>query len=792
MKKITSLTILLLLMFLSSYGQEKTIEKSYQEYFNIPREALFIHTNKTTYLTGENIWLKTYAFDRKNTLPSRKTTNIYIGIYDSTGNQIDKKLFLAKDGSGAGSIKLDSTLQSGTYYLKALTNWMKNYKEDDSYVQKIEIINSKKLNKKTVNKVKFDLQFLPEGGHFIANVKNTIGFKFLNDNGKGDYITGNIYDQEDNIISTFKSNILGMGKFSLTPLPNKTYYAKFDLGGGSFETVNLPTAESKGVAISVNNLRKDKLLVSLHTNKTTLPDLSSNQFKLLIHRDGLIKTIGFTMNQLTQIIPIPKEELLSGINIITLVDHENSPVLERLIFNNDSFTKMPLTISQKSVDFDSIHYSLRSIRALKNNEIANLSISVLPTQTKSYDSNNNVISSFLIKPYVKGNIEKPYFYFKDFGLKAKYDLDILLLTQGWSKYSWKDVLKGQQTPLYDFENGISFNGRISSNLKNVKSFVVYPTKYNGTKFIDVDENGKFNINNYFIEKGETISFSAMMKNNKMRRPIVGLSPIIKLGKDKLKFNQLSKSFASYYSNKNNIPQNFITKGFEELDEVTITIKKKERLTDPQFPNAKITQVTENIARSYPFILDYIANNGFDVFDGSVATGNSRLGSVTITSRGRGSATPPVLFIDDILMQNFDILQTLTMDKVERVLIDRSGIGLGLSGGNAFGGVIKITTRNTSLLSPNLSTPDIFKTKATYGFEPVKEFYAPKYPSYRIQSFRDYGIIHWEPNATVSNLSEYKFKIINTELEEISFFIEGVSSEGKLFSLVIRMNNKVSK
>lgn len=80
------------------------------------------------------------------------------------------------------------------------------------------------------------------------------------------------------------------------------------------------------------------------------------------------------------------------------------------------------------------------------------------------------------------------------------------------------------------------------------------------------------------------------------------------------------------------------------------------------------------------------------------------------------------------------------------------------------------------------------TKSDYGFQPVKEFYTPNYASYRIQSFKDFGVIHWEPNVNVQGGTSNEFKMVDTGLDEINFYIEGVSTDGKVFSQVIKLEN----
>ena len=63
---------------------------------------------------------------------------------------------------------------------------MKNFKEDDAYVQKIQVINPK-VNRKeeeVTNAKEYDFQFLPEGGNILVDVKNNIGIKVTDDKGK--------------------------------------------------------------------------------------------------------------------------------------------------------------------------------------------------------------------------------------------------------------------------------------------------------------------------------------------------------------------------------------------------------------------------------------------------------------------------------------------------------------------------------------------------------------------------------------------------------------------------------
>ena len=184
--KRTGIVLLFLLSTFFSFAQEKLASEAYVEYFNTPREALYIHTNKTTFLPGEEIWFKVYTYDRKSQLSSKATTNIHLGIFDKDGKQIDQKLVLAQSGFAHGNIAIDSTFSSGDYFLKVSTNWMKNFKEDDSFIKQIKIINPQfEEEVDQVSAKEYDIQFLPEGGYLLADVKNIVGVKAIDDTGKG-------------------------------------------------------------------------------------------------------------------------------------------------------------------------------------------------------------------------------------------------------------------------------------------------------------------------------------------------------------------------------------------------------------------------------------------------------------------------------------------------------------------------------------------------------------------------------------------------------------------------------
>ena len=282
-RKLYLLTFLMIYSF--CFSQEKSTVDYYVDYFKFPRETLFLHTNKTTYMPGEEIWFKVYAYDRKSQLTSKATTNIQLSIFDAEGNHVDQRLYHAKEGFAHGNIVVDDTFKTGNYFIKVGTNFMKNFKEDDTFVKKISIINQRSAFPKiAINTKEYDIQFLPEGGHLLTGVKNVVGVKVIDDTGKGIRASGVILDKRGKEVATFKSNFLGLGRFSFVPKKGMTYTAKISLENTKDLSLPLPEAKNSGISLTVNNTQATDVIIDFNTNEASFETVKNQAYKLFRSR----------------------------------------------------------------------------------------------------------------------------------------------------------------------------------------------------------------------------------------------------------------------------------------------------------------------------------------------------------------------------------------------------------------------------------------------------------------------------------------------------------------------------
>ncbi len=134
------LTLFFIVANINAIGQvpqartDTMLVKNYQE-------KLFIQTDRQIYITGEQVWVKVYKFDRLTGLPSDISKVIYLELIDRSDNPVNRIRISSPGIAGASVFTLSDTLSSGNYMIRAYTKWMLNYSEDLFAYGTITVIN---------------------------------------------------------------------------------------------------------------------------------------------------------------------------------------------------------------------------------------------------------------------------------------------------------------------------------------------------------------------------------------------------------------------------------------------------------------------------------------------------------------------------------------------------------------------------------------------------------------------------------------------------------------------------
>ncbi|MGB3149546.1 MAG: hypothetical protein WBB27_02700 [Maribacter sp.] len=745
-----------------------TIDLKYKEHFQHVRESVHLHLNKNTFFIGEEIWWAAYVYNKKLGKPSSETMNLYVGLYNSDGKQIRRELFLAENGMTNGSFNLDSDLKSGTYFVKAGTKWMKNFNEDVDFLKEINIVNIPTDTNSNITTM-YDLQVFPEGGHLLANVNNTVGFYASDEYGKGLKITkGFLYKNDEEQVTTLYNNEYGMGKVSFLYNRDNTYTIKAFLENGEVLEKEIPRPEDNGIAININNIIEDKLLIVLKTNEATLPYIKGKEFHLAVHRDGLMTLKTLSINETERTITIAKDKLLTGTNIVTLFDQELNPIAERLLFNYNNLNLGKLLLDKPVVrSKDSLSIKINAFS--KDNTSFSLSLSALPAETLAGNFNNNIISDFLLKPYLKSSIENPSRYFTEIDRIKEYELDLVLLNQGWSRYDWNSIFDGAQEIKHPFESGISVSGSIKSRIKKGEELAINQGDFFEMLFLDVQDSTNFRITDFQKRNGDTLRLTLQGKNKKLRKPDIEIDflsdllfkdSILKKEMKNIGFDFIDRE--SKTGTQENNEALFENDRTIVLDEAIVTEDKPEKKLTRKSPlvNSSFTgfKITEKEIRRNIFLTDFIAKNGFRVFISPIT------GMVFIANT-RPASGPVKIYENDIEVVDRTQLLYVPMEQIDEIYMERNGAAGDF---DASGGVIRIYRKEGATFRPSSSS---FAEKLVENsFTRPKEFYRPKYLSFENENFLNYGVIHWEPKLKTNKMGEAIITIPNNGLKSFRLFI----------------------
>jgi len=130
------------------YGQIPANMTDYlrQKFLNyttsVPREEIYIHSDRDEYISGENLWFNIYLIDRQSFKPSSGSKIAYFELLNPENRPIVQKRILLEGGFGPGQIVLPDTLSSGIYTIRAYTNWMKNFLPVNCFTKDIHIYNA--------------------------------------------------------------------------------------------------------------------------------------------------------------------------------------------------------------------------------------------------------------------------------------------------------------------------------------------------------------------------------------------------------------------------------------------------------------------------------------------------------------------------------------------------------------------------------------------------------------------------------------------------------------------------
>ncbi|MGZ3872400.1 MAG: TonB-dependent receptor plug domain-containing protein [Mucilaginibacter sp.] len=652
---------------------------------------------------------------------------------------------------------------------------------------------------------KVDIQFFPESGNLINGITSTVAFKAVGANGFGVNIKGVITDNENNKLAEFRTQHLGMGTFKLAPQNGKTYKALITYADGSESTVNLPAALNSGYVLSIDN----KDAVNINLNVMGSSDLAgAGNLYLFAQSGGETYYVG--QNQASGTVfnaTVAKSRFPSGIVQFTLFSAKGQPLNERIAFiqHDDSLLKLDIKTSRPIfAPREKVRIDLYAHSGVQP-AIGSFSAAVIDDdKVKSNESGETTILSHI--PFtsdLRGYIEQPGYYFYKNNDTTRADLDVLMLTQGYRRFSWKPVLAGTLAPpVYQPEKLINVSGTVQTlNGKPVANAKVtlFATAAAGQFMLDTiaDQQGNFTFKDLLLNDSARFVIKAYTPGH-------GKNVVIKMNSSEdlivenadlsaINFGISNKLLPSYLKSYKKLYSQELRLGLGNhhiaLKEVIIKGQKNNKvehsnnLNGPGNADQVIT--SEDLEKRACSSLDQCLNG--------MLTGVIFRDDTPYSTRGGG---PMLIVLDGIpqdhaLEKNF--LGTIPVQDVASIEVLRNAgytAIYGLRGGN---GIIVITTKRGD------EKNDIRKIKepgmliyTAKGYYRAREFYSPQYDDPKTnQTVADLRTtIYWKPNVITDKTGHAFFEYYNAgSAGTYRVIIEGIDGSGHLGRQVYRYTVK---
>jgi len=800
------LLILLLLTQAAVFAQEttlQTVRASIDNYSkNYPKEKIYVQFDKPAYGAGETIWFKGYIL--KAFEPSDLSKNFYIDFTDSVGNVLMHGVYPAEISSGAGSFDVPTWYKGKNIHVRAYTKWMLNFDTAFLYNKDIRIIKTQSLgsyNRAVVKPAQVAaIQFFPESGDCVTGLKTKIAFKAIYQTGIPATVRGIIVNSKGVKIDTIASVHDGMGFFYLEAQPGETYTAKWKDDQKVAYQTPLPAIKTDGASLEI---RPGKEKTGFIIRRSDNAGGNLKQLHIVATMQQQVVYMATVKLDETSVIggSMPVSQLPSGVVQATLFDSNWAPVAERIFFvNNDDYHFDP------EVGFAALGTGKRGrnvlVISVPDSIESNLSVSVTDAGL-GVDSSDDIVSRMVLTGDLKGRVYHPSYYFSNTSDSVSQHLDLVMLTNGWRRFKWDEVLANKKQEIkYPRDTAfLTFGGKVFGatplQLREAANLFIMVTgsgKDTAKHFLTVPLNSDGSFSQPKMTFFDTLKVyyqfgsksGAGLNNSTEVTFSSGAYPTprrIFLDRNNLTYTYLDTT-GDYRNSVLASEEARLQELLKQttLANVTVTAKTKSPLQVIDEKYAKGLFAGGDPAAQFDFVNDPLAANLPDVF--SYLTG--RVAGLQITGGGTGNVSmswrgsTPDLYVDEV-KTDASMVSSLNMHDIAYVKVMRPPF-FGSAGGGS-GGAIAIYTRKGGDAQQDNGKGKGLPYKTVAGYTYRKEFYSPNYGTISEMNDKEdvRSTLYWNPMIVTSTENHIlKFQFYNNDVtDSFRIVLEGVSKDGKV-------------
>ena len=436
-------SLLLSLFFLTASGQSQPHTAQDLEVIHaaLPQDQPYMLFSKETYETGEDMWFKAWLFDRSLLTLSNRSQTLFLRIYDSADSLVWNEKYPISGGRAEGHVFIGEHWKTGEYRVEGYTQ--SSFYADSTeavFPQKIWVVD--RIDKQEPQDTRTGLQkdnirlgLYPEGGYLVQGIKNYIAFKATDNQGVPVPLSGWLCENRARILN-IESSHDGMGLLSFVPHEGVRYTVQLTNG----QEFPLPTSLRSGMVMHLEHTDRKNVVFSARQPRGSMP----RRISLFVQMRGVpcYQAGGILRDSL--IISLPMSGFPGqGIAEATLFDEQQRPIAERLFY---VLPDKQLTITARPSKEVYIRRDKGEVRIHVTDSEgkpvqAEICMSIFDKAYMSQAYRETMLSYNFLSTQIRGNIHHPAYYFDRKNPDRLQALDLLLLTQGWRRYTWQESRK---------------------------------------------------------------------------------------------------------------------------------------------------------------------------------------------------------------------------------------------------------------------------------------------------------------------------------------------------------------
>lgn len=557
------------------FGQDNALQEYAQRLQafgkTLPQEHVYVHMDNNCYYLGDTIYYKAYIRRSDTGTPSNISGVLYAELLNHDGYLVQRQMLEVKDGEAIGSIALHDTLYSGYYELRAYTRWQLNwgvrehrhsrfaekyffnkkmardyYRDYDKLYSRVFPVYDKPQTpgeyfpdmtlrplsrhfRDNDNENTVKVSFYPEGGGLVAGTQQRVAWEARN--GKGQYVDGvmTVQGREYQTLNrgrgVMEVDVPESGHIQATFQPNDDACIPV--------TQNLPKIHKTGARLRVD-VSDNSFVINIHA----VDSAAQERLGITIMKDGVLKL--FATNEKNTLNYSPAESG-SGVYQVTVFNRQGRVYADRLVFYRAPELQAQNIIITGIPEESMKPYEMADIQ-LQGAPDAHLSVSVRDAACSEYIYDNaSIMAEMLLSSEVRGFIPDPDWFFENDDEEHRVALDLLMMTQGWRRYVWREMAVAKTWELlhrpesrYQLVNGGVYNYELIENLSAfTKDGAQMSESSGGETYTNNDPTQESDIldetnanNRQYIDMSAEIAENANISSDRFRKKESSVKPSV--------------------------------------------------------------------------------------------------------------------------------------------------------------------------------------------------------------------------------------------------------------------------